>query len=103
MDVQLRIYRVRPGKLDAFVRAWRRHALPLRAEFGFRVLGAWHAADGSEFVWQLAYDGPEGLEQREREYAAARGKVQFEDDPAAYLDGVEVRFLRGLREPVATA
>jgi hypothetical protein len=99
MDTELRIYRLRDGELDRFVAAWRRHVLPLRARFGFRVLGSWQHPDANEFVWQLAYDGPEGIAERERQYADARALEHFEDDPAQYVESAEVRFLRPLPDP----
>lgn len=67
--VQLRRYEVAPGQLEAWAAHWRENVLPLRQEFGFKVLFAYADHDNSQFVWAVAYDGtPEELKARDREY-----------------------------------
>ncbi|HJZ38697.1 MAG TPA: hypothetical protein VJ204_20670, partial [Solirubrobacterales bacterium] len=83
---------MKAGSLSHFVDAWRSQVLPFRAKFGFTVVGAWHTVDESEFTWQLTYDGPQSLQEREQEYADARARHRFDDDPATYLEKVTVRF-----------
>src|ERR1700689_4918627 len=93
VERELRIYTLRPGTLDEFVFSWRREVLPLRARYGFEVLGAWSEPERYEFVWELGYGGEEGLREGERRYAAARALLTFEYDPADYVASVQVRFL----------
>lgn len=56
--VQLRRYRLEPGRLPEFL-AWFPTVLPVRAQFGFRVVFAYadHALD--TFTWAVAHDGDE--------------------------------------------
>ncbi|MGY1771876.1 hypothetical protein [Blastococcus sp. SYSU D00813] len=56
--VQLRRYRLEPGRLPEFL-AWFPTVLPVREQFGFRVVSAYadHALD--TFTWAVAYDGDE--------------------------------------------
>jgi hypothetical protein len=97
MERELRIYTLRPGTLEDFTTAWRSEVLPLRERFGFEVLGAWCEPARSEFVWELAYRGVEGLREGERRYGEARALLEFEHDPADFVESVQVRFL----EPIA--
>lgn len=96
METELRIYTLKPGSLEAFVAAWRQEVLPLRERCGFLVTGAWHSEDGEEFVWQLAHEGARTLREQEDAYAAIRSALTFADDPARYVDAVQVRFLEPL-------
>lgn len=93
MDCELRIYKLRAGSLADFVSAWRREVLPLREREGFRVLGVWCDPEAPEFVWQLSYAGDGDVREAERLYAETRASVVFEDDPAAYVESAQVRFL----------
>ncbi len=56
--VQLRRYRLEPGRTAEFL-AWFPTVLPVREQYGFRVLSAYadHALD--TFTWAVAHDGDE--------------------------------------------
>ena len=56
--VQLRRYRLEPGRMGDFL-AWFPSVLPVREQFGFRVVFAYadHALD--TFTWAVAHDGDE--------------------------------------------
>ena len=56
--VQLRRYRIEPGRLPEFL-AWFPSVLPVREQYGFRVVFAYadHAQD--TFTWAVAHDGDE--------------------------------------------
>ena len=41
MQIQLRDYRIRHGRMDAWIAGWKSQIVPLREEAGFRVIGAW--------------------------------------------------------------
>ncbi len=56
--VQLRRYAVEPGRLADFT-AWFPTIVPVREQFGFRVLSAWADEDNSAFVWAVELDGDE--------------------------------------------
>lgn len=97
VEHELRIYTLRRGTLEDFISAWRREVLPLRERFGFEVLGVWCELERSEFVWQLAYLGDEGLREGERRYGEARALLSFQHDPADYVEAVQVRFLQSVQ------
>ena len=56
--VQLRRYVMEPGRLDALV-AWFPALLPVREQFGFRVLFALADRERQIFTWAVALDGDE--------------------------------------------
>ena len=56
--MQLRIYTVKPGAMEAWVDEWQQQVAPLRRRFGFTILGPWIIETEDRFVWILGFDGP---------------------------------------------
>jgi len=83
---QLRLYKVKPGQMEALVVAWRDHAVPVRQLYGFRVLAAWRSKDDAEFGWLVAYEGDGSFEDAEKAYYASPERAAMAQDPAAHLD-----------------
>ena len=78
--VQLRRYRIRPGEMEAFV-AWWHGVVPVREQYGFRVLFALVDEPADEFVWAVAHDGD--FDEAERVYNASPERAAvFEGTPA---------------------
>jgi len=86
---QLRIYRIREGKMDEWLAGWTRGVLPLRQKLGFRVEGAWVVRGENTFVWILTYDGPDGFEARDAEYYASEERKALRPDPAPLIETTE--------------
>lgn len=89
MVSQLRIYRVKEGKMDEWLEGWTKGVLPLRRKFGFRVDGAWVVTGENKFVWILSYDGPEGFRARDEAYYASAERKAMHPDPAPLIDSAE--------------
>jgi hypothetical protein len=89
---QLRLYRVKDGELDDWVREWRELVLPLRRAQGFDVRGPWLAADG-RFVWMI---GRDDFEAANEAYYASPERTALDPDPARHLAGVETVLLEEL-------
>jgi hypothetical protein len=53
---QLRRYEIKPGEMDDFLVAWR-GVVPIREQYGFRVVFAYVNDEANEFVWAIAHDG----------------------------------------------
>jgi hypothetical protein len=87
----LRTYTVREGLLDEWVERWRSEIVPLRLRFGFELSGAWIDRQRNRFVWTLAYDGPEGFEERNRQYWESPERENMALDPKDYLVDTDVR------------
>ena len=86
---QLRIYRIKEGKMEEWLEGWTRGVLPLREKFGFRIDGAWVVRGENIFVWILTYDGPEGFEARDRAYYASPERKVLRPDPAPWIEKSE--------------
>ncbi len=86
MVAQLRMYRAKPGELDAFVDEWRRRVVPLRRRAGFSVLGAWTVREEERFVWIIACEGDRrAFEARDAAYYASPDRTSLRPDPARHL------------------
>jgi len=87
---QLRIYRIKEGKMDAWLDGWTKQVLPLRRKFGFQIEGAWVVSGQNRFVWILTYDGPAGFKAKDEEYYASAERKALHPDPAPLIAGMEV-------------
>jgi NIPSNAP protein len=81
---QVRIYRIKPEALDAFVEEWQKHVVPLRRRFGFEVVGAWASEEADTFVWILSHDGDFGA--ADREYYLSPERAALDPDPARHIE-----------------
>ncbi len=89
---QLRIYRIKEGKMGEWLDGWTRGVLPLRRKFDFRVDGAWVVAGDDRFVWILTYDA-RGFEARDAEYYGSPERRALDPDPAALIERAETCFM----------
>jgi hypothetical protein len=89
MELLLRIYTIRPGELDEWLREWREHVVPLRRAVGFELLGAWVSESGADeaatFTWLLGYDGPGDIEAANAAYYDSPERRALEPDPARHI------------------
>lgn len=83
METQVRVYRIRPGELDAFVEEWREQVVPLRRRFGFEVVAAWSSEEDDTFVWVLSHDGD--FASADREYYLSPERAALDPDPAGRI------------------
>jgi hypothetical protein len=86
MQYQLRIYKVKPGRMDEFVREWRETMLPLRAKFGFRADSAWRSTDDATFTWVVGYDGDREFDDVDREYTTSPERQSVDPNPGRHLE-----------------
>jgi hypothetical protein len=99
MPTQLRIYTLNRGALAEFAAEWRDQIAPLRQKLGFRILGAWSAKATNQFVWLLAYDGPQPWELADQAYYQAPERRAMSPDPARHIARVEQYFVDEVRAP----
>jgi hypothetical protein len=86
MEFQLREYDVKPGELSAFIEEWRAKIVPLRKQFGFKVIGAWSSQKDNKFVWVLGWDGPSGsFKEADAKYAESPARKSVDPNPARHL------------------
>lgn len=83
--MQLRLYTIDKGRLEDFANAWRAGVYPLRLKMGYQIPFAAKIPDTNQFVWLLAYDGPESWEQKEAAYYASPERKRVSPDPAQWI------------------
>ena len=85
--VQLRRYEIAPGRMADFLE-WFPTILPVREQFGFRVLFALASEEFSTFTWAVAHDGDEAafLEVEQRYTASPERATAFEAFPQCITD-----------------
>jgi hypothetical protein len=83
---QFRLYRIRAGRMDAFLDAWRHGVRPLRRAFGYTFDGAWVMRDEDRFAWIVGYDGPLSWEDAEARYYGSPERAALDPDPASFIE-----------------
>lgn len=97
MARQLRIYTMKPGRLDDWVDLFRRGTAPLRAAHGFEI-EAWTVPGKDEFVWLVSRGGSnEEFEAADQAYYELPEHKPIHEEALLYLEKGESWFL----EPVA--
>jgi hypothetical protein len=96
MRVQLRIYTINRGALAEFVQEWQTKIRPLRLTVGFQVLSAWTVEATNQFVWLLAYDGPEAWEAKDNAYYQSEQRRTMVPDPARHIARTEHYFIESV-------
>lgn len=86
MTAQLRMYRIKGGQLEEFVREWKAAVVPLREKLGFKVEGAWTIRGEDRFVWIVSYDGADGFEARDAAYYASPERKNLRPNPAPRVE-----------------
>jgi hypothetical protein len=92
--VQLRRYTMEPGRLADLV-AWFPALVPVREQFGFRVLFALADREREIFTWAVELDGDEDrFREVEATYNASPERARvFETFPAC-IPSMEIGFVR---------
>ena len=96
MMTQLRIYTINRGALQEFASEWQAQVRPLRMKLGFQVLGAWTVEATNQFVWLLAYDGPQAWEAMDRAYYQSPERRAMVPDPARHIARSEQYFVKSV-------
>jgi hypothetical protein len=92
------MYVVKEGMLDAFVRLFVEQLVPLRAKFGFRVLGAWTVPEERRFIWVTGYEGPGTIEEAHERYYASPDRLAVTPDPGSMLEQTSAWFASPVQE-----
>jgi hypothetical protein len=93
MSAQLRIYAIKPGRLNEFTHFWRTEIVPLRESFGFTVDGAWSDPETDTFAWVVSHAD---FAVAQADYYASPDRKMLSHDPAEFIDHMDLRLL----EPV---
>ncbi len=93
---QIRIYTINRGKMDEFVRVWKKGIAPIRQKIGFEILGAWVNRETNQFIWVIGYDGPEEWAAKDQEYFKSPERKKLKPDPALLIARTEQYFLEAI-------
>jgi NIPSNAP len=93
-EYQLRIYQIAAGSMTEFIAGWRKHIVPSREAFGFKVVDAWVNDSTREFVWLVRWDGPDGYAAADRAYYESPIRRDVAWDPTPFIAKHELRLLR---------
>lgn len=93
MPAQLRIYDIKPGKMDAFIGEFREKIAPSRRRHGFEILGPWVAPERNQFVWIASYEGPLNWEDAVERYYHSPERSSLDFDADDYIDSMNLRML----------
>ena len=91
MEYQLRDYRIAPGAMAEFVAEWRAKVVPLRAQAGFEIVGAWSNPETNRFVWIIAHEGD--FEEADSVYYASPDRKRMSPDPARFIEEARSEFV----------
>jgi hypothetical protein len=89
--VQLRIYDIRPDRLDEWARKFHQHIVPLRGKFGFQIEGSWIDRGRSQHIWVISYDGPGSFEEANAAYWESTERTEIDVNPDDFMISDEVR------------
>jgi hypothetical protein len=91
---ELRIYRIKQGSMDDWLRVFREGVVRASEAAGTPVVAAWtNPDDPSEFVWVRSYDPGSTVADQKAAYAASPERQKLGDLGERYLESREVRFL----------
>lgn len=93
MTWQIREYTVKPGEMDEWLEEWRARIVPLREQYGFRVLGSWTVDGTDQFVWIISYDGPRSWDEANADYYGSAERKALDPDPARHLAHTQTRLM----------
>ncbi len=63
MTTEVRIYTMKPGKLNDFERLFIEQIMSTSATYGIRIHAAWRHEEKNEFVWIRSYDDKATLDR----------------------------------------
>jgi quinol monooxygenase YgiN len=87
MPTEVRIYTMKPGKLDDFIEVFTNNIMPTSAAFGIRIHAAWRNEAENEFVWVRSYDDDATLAR----YSDSPERAQYTPKTQACIDSMKVR------------
>lgn len=96
MPTEVRIYTIKPGKLDEFIELFKNDIVPTSAAFGVRVHGAWRHDAENEFVWVRSYDDEATLER----YSNSPERAVYTPKTQACVESMAVRVVESVVGPL---
>lgn len=96
MTAQLRIYNIKPGRMDEFAQMVDEHVIPPRLQYGFDVLGKWTVPENNQYVWIVSYNGPLSWDEAVERYYNSPERSNIGFDPDEFIEGADLRLMEPL-------
>lgn len=102
MISQLRIYDIRQGMMDGWLELFGDKVVPMHSKYGIPVRTAWVDRERSQFVWVREFLGEGTAEEQEKRYRASDERARvIGDEPAKFIENMEVRVVEQAYDPAA--
>lgn len=94
MPSQLRIYRIKDGQMENWLKFFNEKAVPLHRKFGIPAYAGWVDESASEFIWVRDFPEGEPIAAVERRYVTwdERQKT-LGGESKQYIDSMQVRVI----------
>lgn len=90
--VQIRVYDIRPDRLDEWIEKFHEQIVPLRRELGFEIPGSYVDRERSQHIWVIAHDGDESaFEDANAAYWESPKRTELDVNPDDFLIDSETR------------
>lgn len=97
MALQLRIYDIKQGEMEEWLKLFHDKIVPMHSKFDMPVRAAWVAPERSQFVWMRELVGSGTAEEQEQRYRESDERAEvIGDEPKRFIEQMEVRVV----EPV---
>jgi len=91
---QIRIYDIRPDRLDEWIEKFHAQIVPLRRQLGFEIQGSWIDRERSQHIWTIGFDGD--FEEANAAYWESPKRAELDVDPDDFLTGSETRTVESI-------
>jgi hypothetical protein len=96
MISQLRIYTIKPGMMDEWLKLFNDQLVPIHRDQNIRLDGVWVNTEADEFVWIRSFKDEEEMASQVDHYTASPARKALGDQPGNYIVKTEVRILRSV-------
>ena len=93
MITEVRIYTMKPGRLDDFLDVFRTGIVPTSNAYGIQIHGAWRNDDKNELVWVRSYADGATLET----YEKCPERALYSSKSKDCLESLEVRTVEAVQ------
>ena len=93
MDHQLRVYRLKAGRVDDFLALWRDHLVAAREAHGFEVVSSYVNRETPEFAWVVRYTRQDGFAAGDARYYSSPERASAPWDAREAIESAELRML----------
>jgi hypothetical protein len=101
MIAQVRIYTIKEGMMDGWVKLFNEKLAPYQAKHGINLIGAWVNEGQNEFVWLRTFEDEADRDAKLKAYFESPERMAVGDEPKKYVLKGDVRDVVDVFNPVA--